>query len=209
MKEQHQGVRSTKLKEDKRVEEGNISGNANVKVNPSSPKKMRDIYIKIHNSGETMHGNQTGCFPATSSKCNQYIMMSVEVDGNYIDAESMKKKSEGLIIKAYLILWTRLTALGMVRPTTHILDNKASKAYKAVVRKNCTIQLIPPDIHCRNLVERAIQTFKNHFKAIIAGVDDNFPMSLIIATGSTHLELVTTIKYCSNHLGIPIHSWKS
>jgi hypothetical protein len=27
-------------------------------------------------------------------------------------------------------------------------------------------------------VERAIQTFKNHFKAIIAGVDDNFPMNL-------------------------------
>jgi hypothetical protein len=26
--------------------------------------------------------------------------------------------------------------------------------------------------------ERATQTFKNHFKAIIAGVDDNFPMNL-------------------------------
>jgi hypothetical protein len=82
-------------------------------VDPSSPKKMRDIVIKIYNAGE-MHINQTGCFPATSSKGNQYIMVLLEVDGNYINAEPMKNKSEGSIIKAYLILWTRLTELGTV-----------------------------------------------------------------------------------------------
>jgi hypothetical protein len=52
---------------------------------------------------------------------------------------------------------------------THILDNKVSEAYKAEIRKRN---------HQQNLAERAIQTFKNHFKAIIAGVDDNFPMNL-------------------------------
>ncbi len=56
-----------------------------------------------------MHSNQTGCFPATSSKGNQYIVL-VEVDGNYIDAEPMKNKSEGAIIKAYLILCAPLGA---------------------------------------------------------------------------------------------------
>jgi hypothetical protein len=45
-----------------------------------------------------MHSNQTGCFPATSSKGNQYIMVSVEFDGNYIDAEQMKNESEESII---------------------------------------------------------------------------------------------------------------
>ncbi len=44
--------------------------------------------------------------------------------------------------------------------------------------KNYSIQLIPPDNHKKNLAERAIQTFKNHFKAIFAGVDDSFPMRL-------------------------------
>ncbi len=29
-----------------------------------------------------------------------------------------------------------------------------------------------------NLAERAIQAFKNHFKAVIAGVDKTFPMRL-------------------------------
>ena len=105
-------------------------------------------------------------------------MVLVEIDRNYIDAEPMKNKTEGSIIKAYLALWERLTATGTVKPTTHILDNEASAEYKKVIRKNCTIQLVPPNNHRRNLTERAIQTFKSHFIAIIAGVDDTFPMRL-------------------------------
>ncbi len=69
-----------------------------------------------------MHNNQTGCFPATSSKGNQYIMVLVEVDRNYINAEPMKNKSEGSIIKAYLILWTRLMELGTVQPIDRNCD---------------------------------------------------------------------------------------
>jgi hypothetical protein len=90
----------------------------------------------------------------------------------------MKNKSEGSIIKAYLALWNQLTASGTVKPKTHIMDNKASEEYKQEIRKKCTIQLVPPDNHRQNLAEQAIQTFKNHFKAILAGVDDTFPMRL-------------------------------
>ena len=169
MKKQRQGVRSTRIQ----VETPN-----EIKRNDPPLKKMKDMYIKIHNAAETMHSDQTGRFPATSSRGNQYIMVLVEVDGNYIDAEPMKNKSEGSIIKAYLALWARLTAKGTVKPTTHILDNEASAAYKAEIIKNCSIQLVPPDNHRRNLAERAIQTFKNHFKAKLAEVDDTFPMHL-------------------------------
>jgi hypothetical protein len=66
----------------------------------------------------------------------------------------------------------------MVKPRTHLFDNKASEEFKAESRKKCSIQLIPPDNHQQNLAERAIPTFKNHFKAILAGVDDSFPMRL-------------------------------
>ena len=48
---------------------------------------MRDVYIKIHNAAETMHSDQTDRFLATSSRGNQYVMVLVEVDGNYIDEE--------------------------------------------------------------------------------------------------------------------------
>ncbi len=113
MKKQRQGVRLTKLKKNTRSENENIPGNTVAEVDPSPPKKMRDIFIKIYNANE-MHSNQIGCFPAMSSKGNQCIMVLVEVDGNYIDAEPMKNKSEGFIIKAYLILWTRLPESGIV-----------------------------------------------------------------------------------------------
>ncbi len=81
-------------------------------------------------------------------------------------------------MKAYLVLWKQLKAIGTVKPTTHLLDNEASEEFKAEVRKNYTIQLVPPDNHQQNLAEQATQTFKNHFKAILAGVDDSFPMRL-------------------------------
>jgi hypothetical protein len=84
MKKQRQGVRSTKLKDDKTSQENNNHTD-------QTPKKMRDVYIKIHNAAETMHSDQTGRFPATSSRGNQYVMV-VEVDGNYIDAEPLKNK---------------------------------------------------------------------------------------------------------------------
>jgi hypothetical protein len=144
---------------------------------PATPK-VKDIYIKVHNSTETMHTDQTGRFPATSSSGNQYIMVLVEVDGNFIDAEPMKNRSEGSMIKAYKTLWDRLTSSGTVKPKTHILDNEASVEFKREIQKNCTVQLVPPDNHRRNLAERAIQTFKNHFKSVLAGVDDSFPMRL-------------------------------
>jgi len=166
MKKQRQGVILTKQNAD------------NEQHTTLSTKKMYDIYIKIHNVMETMHTDQTGRFPAISTRGSQYIMVLVEVDGNYIDTEPMKNRTEGSIIKAYTALWARIAELGTVKPRTHLLDNEASAAFKAEIRKNCTLQLIPPDNHRRNLAERAIQTFKSHFTAILAGIVDNFPMNL-------------------------------
>ncbi len=90
----------------------------------------------------------------------------------------MKNRPAGSMIKAYLALWNQLTATGVINPTTHLLDNEISAELKAEIKKNCTIQLVPPGNHRQNLAESAIQTFKCHFKAIMAGVDENFPMQL-------------------------------
>jgi hypothetical protein len=139
---------------------------------------MNNVCIKFHNASKTMHSNQTGRFPATTSRGNQYIMVLVEVDGNYIDAEPMKNKTEGSIVKACLALWTQLTASGTVKPTTHLIDNNSLAGYKAEIKKNCKYQLVSPDNHLQNLAEQAIQTFKIHFKAVIAEADKAFPMRL-------------------------------
>jgi len=171
MKQQHQNVKSTEVKQ-------NAMTIKKKKLIRTNQAKLKDMYIKIYLANDTVHSNQTGCFPATSSRGNKCIMVLVEIDGNYIDAELMKNKTEGSMIKAYLALWEHLTATGTVKSTTHIMDNEASTEYKKVLCKNCTIQLVPPNNHRCYLVERAIQTFKSHFIAIISGVDDTFPMRL-------------------------------
>ena len=65
-----------------------------------------------------------------------------------------------------------------VYPHTWILDNKMSTEFTAALALNkATYQLVPPHTHRRNLAERVIQAFKNHFKAGLASVDPNFPLS--------------------------------
>jgi hypothetical protein len=96
-------------------------------------------------------------------------MVLVKIDSNFIDAEPMKSKTEDAMINAYLTLWKCLTTSNTVKPKMHMLDNEASDKFKNEINKNCRTQLVTPDTHQRNLAERAIQTFKNHFKAIIQG----------------------------------------
>ena len=38
-----------------------------------------------------------------------------------------------------------------------------------------TYQLVPPNVHRRNITERAIRTFKAHFLSVLEGVDQDFP----------------------------------
>ena len=63
-------------------------------------------------------------------------------------------------------------------PNTYVMDNEISHEFTtALTSNNTTYQLVPPHTHRRNLAERGIQTYKNHFKAGLASVDPNFPLS--------------------------------
>ena len=58
-----------------------------------------------------------------------------------------------------------------------VLDNECSAKYIRTITEDwkATYQLVPPDVHRRNLAERAIQTFKAHFLSILAGLSKAFP----------------------------------
>ena len=58
-----------------------------------------------------------------------------------------------------------------------ILYNEVNTYFKKTIVENwySTYQLVPLNMHRRNVVERAIRTFKAHFLAILAEVDPNFP----------------------------------
>ena len=144
---------------------------------PTTPV-TKALYVKIFNAHNTVYTDQTGRMPVTSSHGNRLIMVMFKNDSNFIDAEPMQDIMDKSLIEAYQTLWKRITASSKVTPQMHILDNEASEAFKCKIGKNCQYQLVPLDTHRHNLAERAIQTFKSHFIAILSEVDESFPMPL-------------------------------
>ena len=64
-----------------------------------------------------------------------------------------------------------------VQPNTYILDNKCLVELKAAfLKETIGFQRVTPSYHQVNTVERAILTFKSHFKSGLASLDPDFPM---------------------------------
>jgi hypothetical protein len=120
--------------------------------------------------------NNTGHFPVRACSGNQYFMIASHVNGNLILQQAFKSKSDRHRIAAYNTIMTHLAGRGL-SINLQILDNKASSAYKEAItfKWNTTFQLIPSDMHCCNWAECAICTLKDHFLAILAGIDATFP----------------------------------
>jgi hypothetical protein len=169
MKQTKQGVRSTKI-----VDEDAMLG---VKHQPGV--KHKDVYLIVFDATKkSMFSDQTGKFPITSARGNKYIMVAVELDGNYIDGEPLQSRSAKSLTKAYQAIFQRWKATGVICPNWHILDNEAPEELKQAIRDNkCRVELTPADQHRRNAAERAIQTFKGHFISVLAGVADGFPIN--------------------------------
>jgi len=170
MKKQRQNVRSTKQKV--------IADAVSDAVELTQTITKQNVLVKVINASETVFTDQTGRFPVQSNRGNTSLMVYYDIDANYIDAEPIRSHADLQMINAYKKLWERTNRGQKTKPNLHILDNEASEAFKAAIRQNCNLQLVPPDTHRRNQAERAIQTFKSHFIAILAGVDESFPMNL-------------------------------
>eukprot|EP00956_Cyclotella_meneghiniana_P019401 scaffold33215_cov93-Cyclotella_meneghiniana.AAC.1 len=139
--------------------------------------RKNDIRIKIYDCSESVYTDQTGQFPITSRRHYKYIMVMCEIDGNQILMEPMVNRKDHHIISAWKRLMERLKRQG-IYPKHQYLDNEASEQYKkAIEEANMTYQLATPHMHRANIAERSIQTGKNHFKSILAGVDDSFPLN--------------------------------
>ena len=81
-------------------------------------------------------------------------------------------------MKTYQIMIDRLKACG-INPKKHVLDNECSAKFKEAIRDNqMTYELVLPDDHWRNIVERAIQTAKSHVISVLCDCDPNFPIHL-------------------------------
>ena len=140
-----------------------------------TPPDTHEVHI-TEIAASTLFTDDTGRFPIRSRSGNQYIMVAYHQASNAILVQPFQSKHDHHRIPAYNTIMTRLKARGL-QVTRHVLDNEASTAYRNAITSTwkCTYQLVPPDMHRRNLAERAIRTFKAHFLTILAGVDATFP----------------------------------
>ena len=104
-------------------------------------------------------------------------MIVYDYDSNAILQEPLKNKTSKELVRAWLKIHQRL-AIGGSQPQLYVLDNEFSTEMKTTMEKQgIQYQLVPPHIHRRNAAERAVQTFKHHFLAILASCDPDFPVS--------------------------------
>ncbi len=97
--------------------------------------KHSDIFMCIKDLSDTIHSDKTGRFPYTSQQGNRYIMAAIHLDANYIFIEPMKNKTEKEMMVAYQRIVNRMQTEGLGLKK-HILDNEASKAFKAKIKEN-------------------------------------------------------------------------
>ena len=117
-----------------------------------------------------------GRFPIRSRRGNNFIMLAHHVDTNVILVEPFASCHDRHRLAADDRIMANITKRGH-GVDLQILDNECSAAYKLQIEEKwgAKIQLVPPDVHRRNIAERAIHTFKAHFLYILAGVSDAFP----------------------------------
>jgi hypothetical protein len=166
-KQTKQGVRSTKI-----LDKDAMLG---LQQKPGS-NTQRHVYLMVFDATKkSVFSDQTGKFHITSARGSKYIMVAVELDGNYIDGKPIQSRKAMSLTKANQAIFQHWKATGVICPNWQILNNKAPEELKQAIRENkCRVELTPADQYRRNAAERAIRTFKGHFISVLAGVASQY-----------------------------------
>ena len=146
---------------------------------PNPNEKCNQVaYVLINREDLTAaYQDLTGRFPCKSSSGNEYILVAYHYDANFIMGYPVKDRKAPTLTAAWQNIHKEFEKAGTA-PQVWILDNEVSQELKdAFIKNNTEFQLVPPNSHRQNLAERAIQTWKNHFKAGLASTDPKFPLT--------------------------------
>eukprot|EP00804_Cyclotella_cryptica_P013267 CCRYP_007042-RA/>CCRYP_007042-RA protein AED:0.32 eAED:0.32 QI:0/0/0/1/0/0.33/3/0/993 len=146
---------------------------------PQAPNnnKTNMVYMSTIEVDGQLFTDQTGRFPVTSNRGNNYIVIFYAVDPNFIKSYPIKSRHRSELLKAHAEVHQFFQTRGH-RPQLHRLDNETSKDVENfITENNSTFQYTPPDMHRTNIAERAICTWKNHFVAIRAGTPRTYRLS--------------------------------
>ena len=172
LKSERQGLQSTK------ADSINTAQDYFPSSDSPNTKTNEVCYALIDMESESVgYMDLTGRFPKRSSRGNQYILVAYHYDGNYIHGEAVKNRKGSSIAAAWVSIQSTFKSAGS-SPTTYVLDNETSQdLLQAFEEEKISHQLVPPHKHRNNKAERAIQTFKSHFKSCLSGTDPNYPLS--------------------------------
>jgi hypothetical protein len=107
-----------------------------------------------------------------------YIFVAYIYDLNTIIVHPMASCTDASFIAAFAKVFTILHAWDY-QPALNVMDNECSKAVEKHIHANkMTIQLVTPHNHHVNATKQAIRTFKEHFVAALATVDNLCPLQL-------------------------------
>ena len=163
-----QGIRSTKK-------------NLQIETPPDTPPERTSkpmIFSSVYECTGRMHSDAAGRFPIKSINNKLYMIIFYSEDSNFIHVETTASRSGPELLTAFkravTFFSSRNCAIRFAR-----MDNECSSATKEWAQEeHIDIELVPPGRHRTNYAERNIQTWKNHFISILAGVDPNCPTYL-------------------------------
>ena len=170
-----------------KIKQGNRS--TNVAPNNISSKQSTSHDLRIHTIRtdilqtvvspdrlkEHLATNLPGRYPVTSARGHKYLFVMYDFDANYIHATPIKSQKSEELVKVFTESYAILTKHGF-RAKSVRLDNEISKEFKDHLSSiNFPFQLVSPGDHRANPAERATQTFKNHFIAMLSGTNPDFP----------------------------------
>jgi hypothetical protein len=132
------------------------------------------IFMTTNKISSMLFSNQLGWFPITSNRGNKYVVIFYIYDANFVKSVPIKSRSQEELLRAYRLVYAYLTAQGF-KPQLHKMDNETSHNIETFIRKeNTCLQNTPPYIHCTNLAEQEICSWKNCFLSGIAGLPKTF-----------------------------------
>ena len=154
-----------------------------------SPIQTKELHIWDHPIIK-LYTDDCGRFPIRSRSVNEYIMIAYHCDSSTILRAPFVNRKYKHRIRSYNSIMQSLTEKGH-HMDVQILENEVSTEFKKTVVDDwdATYQLVPPNVHQRNISERAIRAFKENFISVLAGVDPTFPKcmwdNLLLQTGLT------------------------
>ncbi len=135
---------------------------------------MQDMFcfaVLANANTRIMYMDLTSSFAVRSFKNMQYIFVAYVYDLNVIILHAMPTCTNAAMITAFKEVIMVLRTSGY-RPALNIMDNECSTAVEQYIHsEKINIQLVPPHNHRANAAEREIATFKEHFIAAFATVD--------------------------------------